>query len=289
MAERTHNVTATTGTEFEAGVYDDMPEGAYHAQNWALSSTGARKLLPPGCPARFAYEREHPPEPKDVFDLGTAAHSLVLGKGRPLAWLDAEDWRTKAAKEWRDATRAEGSVPLLRHEYEQVCAMAAAIREHPLANGLLADPAGAERSYFWQDGEFGIWRRARLDSSRHGTGRLIVTDYKTTASAEPGAFARSAVSYGYDQQAAWYLDAVAACLGEDAAFVFVAQEKAPPYLVSVFQPDDEMLRRGRARNARAMEIYRDCQAMDLWPGYQPDPTEIPWLSLPAWAAREDYL
>src|SRR5215469_11135399 len=110
----------------EPGIYE-IDEATYHGDpvpGGSLSSSGARKLLPPSCPAKFAWERENPPEPTKALDLGTAAHSLVLGIGKPLAWIDAEDWRTKAAKEWRDAARAEGSVPLLLHEFNQVDAMA---------------------------------------------------------------------------------------------------------------------------------------------------------------------
>ena len=280
-----------TDVTFEPGVYTDMPEDDYHADpvpGGSLSSSGARKLLPPGCPAKYRYELGHPPERSAVLELGTAAHSLVLGKGKPLAWLEADDWRTKAAREWREAARAEGSVPLLKAEHEQIQAMAAAIREHPLAGPLLADQEAAEHSCFWQDPEFGIWRRARLDSHRHGSGRLIVTDYKTTACAEPDAFARSVANYGYHAQASWYLDAIGACLGEaDAAFLLVAQEKAPPYLVTVAGLDAAALRAGDAVNRRAMEIYRDCQESDHWPGYQAD-GEISYLSLPPWALREDY-
>lgn len=274
---------------FEAGVYD-MPEDQYHADpvpGGSLSSTGARKLLPPSCPARFRYEQDHPVH-KDVFDFGTAAHQLVLRKGKPLAVLDAEDWRGKAAREWREAVRAEGSVPLLTAEHQQVQAMAAAIREHPLASALLCrGDVMAEQSYFWPDPEYGIWRRARLDSFRQGGdgGRLIITDYKTTASADPASFAKSVANYGYHQQAAWYLDAVDGCHGAttDAAFLFVAQEKAPPYLVTVCELDGDAIRAGDALNRAAMERYRDCTESGLWPGYQHD--DIALISLPAWAVR----
>src|SRR6185437_13549554 len=98
---------------------------------------------------------------------------------------------TNAAKEWREATRAEGSVPLLKAEFEQVHAMAQAIVAHPLAGPLLSDPEVAERSYFWTDEGYGIRRRARLDSTRQGSGRLLIVDYKTTVCAEPAAFAKS--------------------------------------------------------------------------------------------------
>jgi hypothetical protein len=285
-------VTATTDT-FQAGVYD-IPEDVYHRDpvpGGSLSSSGARKLLPPSCPARFAWEREHPPPPRDVFDFGTAAHKLVLGAGKPLAVLDADDWRSKAAREWREGVRAEGCVPLLKAEHEQVQAMAAAIRAHPLASALLCrGDVQAEQSYFWQDAEFGIWRRARFDAFRQaGDGsRLMITDYKTTASADPVSFAKSVANFGYHQQAAWYLDAADGCHGAatDAAFLFVAQEKAPPYLVTVSQLDGDAIRAGDALNRAAMERYRDCTESGIWPGYQPE-NVIALITLPPWARRHE--
>jgi hypothetical protein len=282
-----------TTVAFEAGVYD-MPEDVYHADpvpGGSLSSSGARKLLPPSCPARFRYEQDHPVH-KDVFDFGTAAHKLVLGTGKPLAVLDAEDWRSKAAREWREGVRAEGSVPLLTAEHQQVQDMAAAIRAHPLASALLCrGDVATEQSYFWPDPEYGIWRRARLDSFRQGggSGRLIITDYKTTASADPASFAKSVANFGYHQQAMWYLEAVKACLDAfNPAFLFVAQEKAAPYLVTVCELDSAALRAGAELNRRAMEVYRDCTEADAWPGYQPD-NDIALITLPAWARpREEY-
>jgi hypothetical protein len=291
MAQEMAPMTAAADT-FQAGVYD-IPEDAYHRDpvpGGSLSSSGARKLLPPSCPARFAWEREHPPPPRDVFDFGTAAHSLVLGKGKPLAWLDADNWRGKAAGEWREGVRAEGSVPLLKAEHEQVQAMAAAIRAHPLASALLCrGDVATEQSYFWPDPVYGIWRRARFDAFRQGGGdggRLIITDYKTTASADPASFAKSVASFGYHQQAAWYLDAAVGCVGAsaDAAFLFVAQEKAAPYLVTVCELDGDAIRAGDALNRAAMEIYRDCIEADAWPGYQPD-FDIALITLPPWARR----
>jgi hypothetical protein len=277
----------TAQTAFEAGVYDDKPEDAYHADD-ALSSSGARKLLPPSCPARYRYDRDHPEATKRHFEYGSAAHRLVLGRGAEWVLLDYPDYRTKAAQQAQKEARAIGAVPILAGEYEQIQAMAAAIKTHPLAGPLLAGGM-AERSYFWTDEGYGIRRRARLDTSRHGaSGRLLVVDYKTTVCAEPGAFAKACANYGYHQQAAWYLDAVIACEGEtDPAFLFVAQEKVPPYLVTVAQLDDDAIAAGDALNYRAMEIFRDCTASGVWPGYQDD-NDIPYISLPRWA-REDYL
>lgn len=276
----------------EPGVYD-LPEAEYHADpvpGGSLSSSGARKLLPPSCPALYKYDRDHP-EPKRHFELGSAAHRMVLGLGAEWVLLDYPDYRTKASQQARDAARTTGAVPILSPEHEQIKAMAEAIRAHPLASALLCrDDVEAEQSMFWPDAEFGIWRRARLDTLRPPTrmgGRFIVTDYKTTACAEPAAFTKSVANYGYHQQAAWYTDAAAALLGADPHFVFVAQEKTPPYLVTVCELDTGAMDTGRALNRRAMEIYRDCADTGLWPGYQAD-SDIAYISLPPWARqRED--
>lgn len=290
MAERTHAVTSTDAPAFTPGVYD-MAEATYHADpvpGGSLSVSGAKKLLPPSCPARYAYDREHPPEPKPQFDFGTAAHRLVLGKGADYVLIDAPDWRTKAAKEARDEAHAAGHTPLLLAEFARVEQMAAAIRGNPLARALLCrDDLGIEQSFFWQDHDYGIWRRARLDAyGRQGNGVPVIVDYKTAESASPGAFARAAASFGYHMQHAWYVDAVLACLGIPAAFLFVVQEKTPPYLVTVCELDAEAVEAGAARNRAAMERYRDCVAIGDWPGYS---SEIETISLPAWALKEDYL
>jgi hypothetical protein len=274
------------------GVYE-MSEAAYHADPvpaGSLSSTGARKLLPPSCPALFRYGQDHPVH-KDVFDYGSAAHQMVLGVGRPLAVLDAEDWRTKAAQEWRKGVRAEGALPLLAAEHDQIQAMAAALRQHPMASALLCrDDVEPEQSLFWEDAEFGIWRRARLDAMRrpgpcNTLSRIAVTDYKSTRSASPASFPRSVADFGYHQQQAFYADGVAALLGEDPEFYFVAQDKEPPYLVTVFELSDEDVQAGREINRRAMEIYRDCREAGVWPGYAPEDDIVRDLRLPAWASR----
>ena len=268
-----------------------IPEADYHAdpvKGGSLSSSGARKLLPPSCPALYKHEREHPGH-KRHFEYGTAAHRMVLGLGAEWVVLDYPDYRTKAAQTARDAARSAGAVPILTPEYEQIKAMAEAIRQHPLARALLCrDDVQAEQSFFWRDEEFGIWRRARPDAWRVTTGgRPVIADYKSTVCANPAKFARSAADYGYHQQDAWYRDAVAALIDLDPAFYFIAQEKAPPYLVTVCELADEDVAAGRAANRRAMEIYRDCAETGLWPGYQPD-NDIALISLPPWArAREE--
>ncbi|KUH38432.1 hypothetical protein ATE80_13195 [Streptomyces kanasensis] len=265
-----------------------MPAEAYHADPRSLSSTGARRILS-SCPAVFRYEQTHPQPRKQAFDFGTAAHRLVLGDGPELVCIDADDWRTKAAREERDAVYAAGGVPLLPAEYDQVHAMADALRQHRLAAACFAPGTGRpEVSLFWQDAPTGVMRRARLDWLRHPSGgRLVIPDYKTARDGSPEGIARAVAEHGYHQQAAWYLDGVRALeLDEAPAWLLVVQEKTPPYVVTVVELDAISLRIGAAKNRRALERYARCVETGQWPGYADDSTPL-YLSLPPWAQIRD--
>jgi hypothetical protein len=273
---------------YAPGVYD-IPEAEYFGATEALSCSGAKLLLPPSCPAKFFYRQDHA-EYKRHFDFGTAAHRLVLGEGADFVVIDADSYRTKAAQAARDEAQAAGAAPLLNHEYDQVKEMAGALRAHPVT-GAMFDPADghAEQSLFWRDERTGIMRRSRLDwLTGIAFGRPIIEDYKSTISAAPEDIAKAVARYGYHQQHAFYADGVAALLGVMPAFVFVFQEKTPPYLVNVVELDAEAVRIGRNLNNQAIDIYRACIKTGDWPGYADD--EITEIALPAWARTgEDYL
>lgn len=263
----------------QAGIYPTMPEAEYHAHP-ALSHSGARLLLE--CPARYAWRRDNP-QHSDDFDFGKAAHRAVLGIGAEVVAVDADDWRTKAAREARDDARAAGKVPLLAADVVRIEAMRTQLLAHPLASRLFAGGT-PEASMFWHDST-GVMLRARPDYLPPvGTGRRdIIPDYKTCQRADPGSFGKSSASYGYHQQAAMYVDGWRTLTGRDAAFVFVAQEKEAPYLVAVHELDEEALMIGRERNRRAIDIYRQCTETGIWPGY---PSDVQTVSLPRWAVIE---
>lgn len=273
------------------GVYPGIPERFYHADpvpQGSLSSSGARKLLPPSCPALFRHEQMNGQPRKRTFDLGSAAHRLVLGEGADIHIVEAPDYKTKDAREERDFAHADGAIPLLRKEYEQVSAMAEALRSHPIAGAIFQPGAGKpEQSLFWKDPQTGVICRARLDwlPTPVKDKRLIIGDYKSAASAEPRALAKAVADHGYHQQDDWYrMGARALGIGDkDTSFVFVFQQKTPPYLVTVVELDAVARKVGHERNRRALEIYARCVETGQWPGYCDD---IHYLSLPAWAERQ---
>lgn len=250
------------------GIYD-IPNDVYHADRASLSSTGARKLLS-STPAQFRYDLDHPEPPKKAFDIGTAAHRLVLGDGPDLTLVDHPVWNTKQAKAEVAQAREAGAVPLKRDEWEQVHAMAAELRRHPLAAALFDPDYGKpEQSLFWTDKATGVQCRARLDwlDDARG-GRLLLPDLKTAHNASQAKFEKAVLDFRYDQQADHYVDGVTQLgLAEDVSFVFVVQEKDPPYLVNVIELATPWLVMAADRNKRAREIYAECTATGVWPGY----------------------
>jgi hypothetical protein len=278
------------------GVYDDFDETAYHADP-ALSSSGARRILPPWCPAKFKWERDNGRPEKRNYDFGHAAHKEVLGVGMEIVIVQttakdgtkspAADLRTKSAQQHRDDIYAEGKVPLLVNEVSQVMGMAAALRANPAASGLINPSTGRfEVSLFWPDTRHNVDRRARIDYLPEPVnGRIRLVDYKTCISAEPFNISKSVGNYGYHQQAAWYIDGIRALgLAEKVDFLFIFQEKYAPYLTTVVELDEGALLIGRARNERALEVFAQCVETDAWPSYT---DAIETVSLPAWAGDED--
>ncbi|MEU8642319.1 PD-(D/E)XK nuclease-like domain-containing protein [Streptomyces sp. NPDC048674] len=282
----------TTTVEVEAPqIIDGLSAEAYHADRTSISSSGLRALLNPGCPAQFKYDRDHPQPHKKEFDLGHAAHLLVLGEGPELEVIDFPDWRKKDAQIQRDEAYLADKIPLLTKDHDMVQAMAEAIRQHPIAGPLFTPGQGlAEQSIYWTDPATGVRCRVRPDWLRGS----IIVDYKTIKDAAPDTISRSIKDRAYHQQDAFYIDGVeAAGLAPDGArFVFVFQSKIAPYLVTVRELTDQDRDIGRARNERALRIYAECESTGIWPDWTGAVTEIPQIGMPSWETlrqAEEYL
>ena len=289
--DRADQVTIT-----EPGVYE-LSDADYHRDpvpGGSLSSTGARKLLAPSCPAKYRHWADNPQPPNATFDHGHAAHKLVLGAGPELREIPEEILAsngaasTKLAKEFIADARADGAIPLKPEDYQQVQAMADALRTHPVASALLHPDSGkAEQSLFWQDTVTGVICRARIDWLRRDIPgqRMYLVDYKTTVSAAPDQLIKTVYTYGYHLQADFYIDAVLS-LGltqSQPAFLFVFQEKTAPYLVTVTELTADSLMWGSVLNAKAKDLYAECNRTGHWPGYADDIVATP---LPIWAERD---
>jgi hypothetical protein len=187
--------TTAEPRQIPGGIYQ-MTAEEYHADpvpGGSLSSSGARKLLAPSCPAKFRYEQDHGQAAKAIFDFGQAAHMHVLGEGPEIVIVEADDWRGKKAQQQRKEARERGAVPVLTAEHDRIKAMADALRRHPIAAPCSTRPAASPSSpCSGATARTGVMRRARFDWLPDArSGRLIIPDYKTCRSAEPAALARA--------------------------------------------------------------------------------------------------
>lgn len=259
-----------------AGIVPVLDEVSYHAHP-ALSSTGARQIL--DSPARFHYSQTHPQAHKDAFDLGSAVHSAVLGVGYGVEVLEFDNWRSKAAQEARDGARAAGLIPMLKQDMQPVLDMKEAVLSHPTARALFEQDGIAEASVFATDPVTGVELRARFDFLAP-----VCVDLKTTGKAASASdFAKSAASFGYDVQEAHYLDTLQLVEGSRRDMVFVVVETAAPHLVAVHQLNHLFADMGQVKAKRAREIFAECTASGIWPGYPP---EINLLMPPVWATYD---
>lgn len=222
-------------------------------------------------------------EESETFDLGTAAHSLILeGSEDRFAIIEANDWRTKLAKESREAARAAGKTPILAHQVESVRTMSAAVRAQlaafsdtpaPLTNGK------PEQVLVWFEPDHGVWCRSRLDWLHDGY--RTIDDLKTDGrSANPDAWGRTLYGRNGDLQVAFYVRGVKALTGIEPDFRFIVAENSYPFAVSVCALNPEGLAHAHDQVEQAIALWGRCLKNDHWPGY---PTRTCYLEPPAWA------
>jgi hypothetical protein len=272
----------------EPCIVDDMPWEEYHAgpcPTPALSNGIIKPLLQQ---SPFHAWLEHPQlnpacqEQQDSkFDLGTAAHALLLEGVDNCRVIEADDWRTKAAREARDEARLAGFTPMLRAQYEAAQAMVGRAREFLEQTefaGVLAR-GKPEVSMFWQ--EAGIWLKARPDFLTDE--RDLIFDYKTTG-LPPAKWKRAMPENGYDTQSLLYQRGLSVLCGRGARFVFLVQEASAPYACWLVEASESMRELAGMKIARAVRTWAECLRTGRWPAY---PTEVQHAEAPAWAFVEE--
>ncbi|MFO0268910.1 MAG: PD-(D/E)XK nuclease-like domain-containing protein [Gemmatimonadota bacterium] len=273
------------------GIYD-LPDEVYHADPCPQPSLSASiaKVMLARSPrhAWIQHQRLNPQFQHDddsKYDMGTAAHEIVLRGIDRVRIIEAKDWRTKDAKAERDKARQEGLIPLLRDNYlalsDMVTECEVAIRQCPDLSGMTLKDGMAEQTVIWQEG--GAWCRSKMDwiANDHS----LILDYKTAgASAEPDSWIRTnMVTNGADVQGAFYLRGVEAVAKTQPKFVFVVQEIDPPYAVSFIGYSPAFRALGDDKVNQALDLWQHCLATGQWPAY---PRRICWPDPPAWAQAQ---
>lgn len=223
-------------------------------------------------PEKYLWAIEHPEPPTPALIFGAMTHKMLL---EPLTF-NAEyaiapnvDKRTNAGKDaWRAFTEQNGGkVVISQDDFDQADEMVNVVMSHPIASKLLK--GRTEMPLFWTDEDTGELCKCRLDMLTELDGKPVVVDYKTATSAETNRFNSRLFDLGYHLQAYMYTEAVRKCyeLDERPRFLFIVQEKKPPYSVNVIEATEDVLTVGMDVFRELIGILHQCKETGYFYGY----------------------
>jgi len=225
-------------------------------------------------------------EPTKAMQFGSWAHLLMLEQDRFLAetcQAKKFDRRTKAGKAnyalWMQEHSHQEVIP--EKDMENLSGMRFALDNgnHTMAESLLSTGDSEVSCFFeWEDMPWKV-RFDKLDADKK-----IITEYKTTSSNVPQIFAANSINYGYHVAAALYRKGAEIYFGEGFSYLFVAQEKKPPYAIAVYEPDQAFFAAGEVALENLIGMLKAYKASD-WtlPDGRFVSDVIQPLNAPAWA------
>lgn len=272
-----------------ARLIQNLPDHLYHQDDVGedeptASSSVLRTLLDK---TPLHAKGEHPkladtPTAKQstAMDIGTAVHAALLQGKDVVVPVDHTDFRTKAAREEREAARAYGMIALKRAEYERALEIVDAVNKQI---GLFAETppllvdGKPEQTIVYTDR--GVLCRVRIDHLRNDF--TVIDDIKTEGrSANPLDWERKTMfERAYHVQAEMYRRGVEALTGKKPAFRFIVVESLPPHAVAVFSPSKRAYELASEQLDYALDTWARCLSTGEWPGYA---RRVHYISPPAY-------
>ena len=301
----------------EHGVYVGVEEDEYHAHPGLSNS---RLNVFRISPRKMRYQMDHPTGSTPAQLIGTAAHAALLERDKfDHEFVTASQCSafTKQGKQcskmgslienefWFCGTHASPTAYVPRYmikpeQRDKVLNMSQWCHTFPGTKGLLVDendnPRGErEITILWEIE--GVLAKCRIDLLCLEGGYAL--DYKTTENLEKNfgisymrsrniaptedAITSSTAIYkwGYYRQGAYYSDALAYHGLNVNHFVFLVQEKDPPYEAVALRLHDTALQIGRDEYTLEAKEYAKLVEKDFWPSAAP--TKVIEVDLPKWA------
>ena len=198
--------------------------------------------------------------PKDLdmfFQKGGSLETpaMVFGRAFHKAILEPEifsdevvvyDGKTKRGKAWDEFSEANFDKDIITEaEFDCLRKMRHNLRKNKDIDELLV--GNKEVPMVWEDSLSSVRCKGKVDILH----KDVIVDIKTTQDASFEGFRRSSYKYGYNRQAAFYLDGFGA-----KEFIFVVIEKKAPYNIGVYHCSDEFIESGREEYSRLLMDYR---------------------------------
>ena len=244
----------------------------YHDYKDAISKSRLAKLSV--CPKYLKWCEENPQEPTQDLIFGSAFHKLVLEPdtfNEEFAILPNDiDRRTKLGREqyaqFLEDNKGKEIVTL--EDYNTILSMASVVNNNKYARVLLKGTK--EQSLYYVDDLTGIACKVRPDCRSKIKDRIVIVDLKSCKSAAPEDFMKDIVKYSYDLQVAMYKHGVSKALDfplENIDFVFIAIEKKAPYLMGIYEANEDIFNRGEVLYRKYLGMLKQCQETNNWYEY----------------------
>lgn len=205
-------------------------------------------------PAHFAAHME---QESSAMDIGSAAHSLILG-GRDVV---AYPGKVRRGKEFDQFVLENPEALILtKAEFGRASRMAKAVKEN--ADAMTVLEGEREKTIFWH-----LNKRLCRGTPDVRSDKFI-TELKTGETSDPRFFPFKLRRFCYHGQLAWYSDgAVLAGLPDPQNHYVVAVEATYPHVVTVFRLTKDTIEQGRKIARLWFERLLQCEAAKEWPGY----------------------
>ena len=226
----------------------DIPNEDYHSHREYISASQIKDLLKN--PYLFFHPQPH--ENKEIFDVGSAIHGLILEPEnfeKDFAIAPSVNKRTiKGREEWQSFKNANKDKTVLSKEnYDNCKAIQETVLGIPEVVNMLGN--GVSEKSFFKTEDDGTMKKVRPDRYREDIG--LILDVKSCVDSSADAFKKDIAKFMYHVQASYYIDTLKA-----NDFVFIAVEKKPPYMTAMYRLTREDLDRGRELIDKALEISK---------------------------------
>lgn len=268
------------------GIHLNIPIEEYH--NWqkypAISSSQLKTATKESL-AHVKYAMDNPQEDAvetklDARSFGNISHQILLENAISDYLLQPAEIKTRRGKAWDEfkAQAETNNKQIIREkELEQLILMHDSLMAVKEARNLIETKSHVELSGFWKH-DLGFDCKLRLDMAELND-YCFVADYKSAKDASERGIEQAFWSYGYDQQAAWYLDGLKKIFPlKKFIFYFIFQEKKPPYAVNVKYVSNDIYSIGKVRNLQAANLVSEALTTGVWTGYQQGET----IKIPYW-------
>lgn len=219
-------------------------------------------------PAHAKFRLDNPEgDATPSTQVGSAAHSLALGKGKRVVVCEMR--RDKRVKAYQDFLADNGDAIILSPaEHAKATGIAKALKQSDQALYYLNGSCEVEREWTW----LGRACRTRgIDVIDAQVSPRFITELKSTKFAKPEWFQTEVLRRSYHCQLKFYEQALGVDIPE---LVIVAVESAPPHPVVVYRLSDRLREQAQKQLHLWMEMFLNCERSNEWPGYAQSVIEL---------------